>query len=55
MVIYVDNKSAIEYLTKNPVLEGRSKHIHICFHFIKYCIERREIVVRFLCAKENRK
>lgn len=34
MVIYVDNKSAID-LTKNPIINGESKHINIRFHFIR--------------------
>ena len=33
-VIRVDNKSAIE-LAKNPVNHERSKHIDVCFHFIR--------------------
>jgi hypothetical protein len=33
-VIQTDNKSAIE-LTKNPMNHERSKHIEVCFHFIR--------------------
>ncbi|XP_074356716.1 secreted RxLR effector protein 161-like [Apium graveolens] len=45
VIIYMDNKSAID-LAKNPVFHGRSKHIDIRFHFIRECVERKEIVVR---------
>ena len=31
--IHVDNKSTIK-LAKNPIQHGRSKHIHIMFHFL---------------------
>lgn len=53
VVIYVDNKSAID-LTKNPVFHGRSKHIHIRYHFIRDCIERGEVIVKFVRTGEQR-
>lgn len=53
VVIYVDNKSSID-LTKNPVFHGRSKHIHIRYHFIRDCIERGEIIVKFVRTKEQK-
>jgi len=36
-LLYIDNKSALA-LAKNPVLHERSKHIDVCFHFIRDCI-----------------
>lgn len=32
--IFCDNSSTIK-LSKNPVLHGRSKHIDVCFHFLR--------------------
>ncbi|GKV29955.1 hypothetical protein SLEP1_g38828 [Rubroshorea leprosula] len=32
--IYCDNSSTIK-LSKNPVLDGRSKHIHVRYHFLR--------------------
>lgn len=32
--VYCDNNSTIK-LSKNPVLHGRSKHIHVRFHFLR--------------------
>ena len=45
VVLYIDNKSAID-LANYPVFYGRSKHIDICYHFIRECIEGGEIVVK---------
>lgn len=47
VIIYVDNKSAIN-LTKNPIINGRSKHIDMHFHFIRDCVERGEILVKYV-------
>lgn len=53
VVIYVDNKSAID-LAKNPVFHGRSKHIDIRYHFIRECVERGEIEVKYVSTNEQR-
>ena len=53
MTLYIDNKSVIE-LMKNPVLHGRSKHINIRFHFIGECIERGELIVKYVGTQEQR-
>lgn len=45
VVIYVDNKSAID-LAKNPIFHGQSKHIDIRYHFIRECVEKKEIVIK---------
>ncbi|GKB57704.1 ribonuclease H-like domain, reverse transcriptase, RNA-dependent DNA polymerase [Tanacetum coccineum] len=47
VTIQVDNKSAIA-LMKNPVFHGRSKHIDTKYHFIRECIEREDIQVKFV-------
>lgn len=53
VIIYVDNKSAID-LTKNPIINGRSKHIDMRFHFIRDCVERGDIVVKYVKTQEQR-
>ena len=53
VTLYVDNKSAIA-LMKNPVFHGRSKHIDTRFHFIRECVEKREIIVEFVSTREQR-
>jgi hypothetical protein len=40
--IMMDNMSAIA-LSKNLVLHGRSKHIKTKYHFIRECVDRREV------------
>lgn len=53
VIIYVDNKSTID-LSKNPVSHGRSKHIDIRFHFIRDCIERGDILVKYVKTGEQK-
>ena len=53
VVIYVDNRSAIN-LAKNPVFNGRSKHIDIRYHFIRECVERGEIKIKHVRIEEQR-
>jgi hypothetical protein len=45
--IFVDNKSAIA-LVKNPVFHDRSKHIDTRFHFLRECIVKNEVEVKFV-------
>jgi len=51
--LFVDNRSAIE-LMKNPVFYGRSKHIDIKFHYIRECVERGEITVKWIGTLEQK-
>jgi len=53
VTLYVDNKSAIQ-LMKNPVFHGRSKHIDIKFHYIRECVERDQIEVKWIGTLEQR-
>nr|GEX09766.1 ribonuclease H-like domain, reverse transcriptase, RNA-dependent DNA polymerase [Tanacetum cinerariifolium] len=50
VTIRVDNKSAIA-LMKNPVFYGRSKHIDTKYHFIRECVEREDIQVKFVSGE----
>lgn len=45
--LFMDNKSAIS-LAKNPVFHDRSKHIDVRFHFIRECVENRQVEVEFV-------
>nr|GEV61620.1 ribonuclease H-like domain, reverse transcriptase, RNA-dependent DNA polymerase [Tanacetum cinerariifolium] len=53
VTIKVDNKSAIA-LMKNLVLHGRSKHIDTKYHFIRECVEREDIQVKFVSGEYQR-
>jgi hypothetical protein len=46
-LLLIDNQSAIA-LIKNPVFHDRSKHIDICFHFIRECIEEGRIKLDYV-------
>lgn len=48
----VDNKSAID-LIKNPVSHGRSKHIRICYHFVRDCVAEGRIKVEFVRTEDH--
>ena len=50
--ILVDNKSAIA-LAKNPVFHERSKHIDTKYHFIRECIERREVELNYVKSQDQ--
>jgi hypothetical protein len=48
----VDNKSALA-LMKNPVLHGRSKHIHTRYHFIRQAVEDGDIQPDYVCSQQQ--
>ncbi|KAK6147714.1 hypothetical protein DH2020_018626 [Rehmannia glutinosa] len=50
--IYVDNKSAIA-LAKNPVFHNRSKHIDTRYHYIRECIAREEVQVKYVKSQDQ--
>lgn len=43
----VDNQSTI-CLTKNPEFHKRTKHIDLCFHYVREKVEGKEIVVNYV-------
>ncbi|CAH9088297.1 unnamed protein product [Cuscuta epithymum] len=52
MKIFVDNKSTIA-LGKNPVFYDMSKHIDTRYHYIRECIERKEVEVRYVRSHDQ--
>ena len=52
-MLYIDNRWAID-LAKNLVFHGRSKHIDICYHFIRECVLRRDIVLKHVSGDYQR-
>ncbi|GKU94299.1 hypothetical protein SLEP1_g7814 [Rubroshorea leprosula] len=50
--IYIDNKSAIA-LGKNPMFTDRSKHIDTRYHFIRDCIERKDVQLVYVKTNEQ--
>ncbi|GJS21486.1 zinc finger, CCHC-type containing protein [Tanacetum coccineum] len=53
ITLKVDNVSAIA-LVRNPVFHGRSKHIDICYHFIRECVENGHINVEHISGELQR-
>jgi hypothetical protein len=38
-VLLIDNQSVIA-LNQNPIFHDRSKHIDVCYHFIRECVDQ---------------
>nr|GEW82310.1 ribonuclease H-like domain, reverse transcriptase, RNA-dependent DNA polymerase [Tanacetum cinerariifolium] len=53
ITLKVDNVLAIA-LVRNPVFHGRSKHIDICYHFIRECVENGHINVEHVSGELQR-
>ena len=51
MEICVDNKSALA-LANNPVFHERSKHIDTRYHFIRECIEKKEVKLKYVMSQD---
>ena len=51
--IFVDNKSLID-LAKNLVFHSRSKHIKIRYHYVRTCVQSRDIEVIHIPSTEQR-
>ncbi|XP_065879565.1 uncharacterized mitochondrial protein AtMg00810-like [Euphorbia lathyris] len=50
--IFIDNKSALA-LAKNPVFHDRSKHIDTRYHFIRECIEQKEVKLKYVKTQDQ--
>ncbi|KAH9681167.1 hypothetical protein KPL71_026862 [Citrus sinensis] len=50
--ICIDNKSTIA-LSKNPVFHDRSKHIDTRYHFIRECIARKEVQIKYVKSQDQ--
>ena len=47
-----DNQGAI-FISSNPVMEQRSKHIDIRYHYIRELIEDKKVEVFYISTDEN--
>lgn len=50
--IYVDHKSAIA-LAKNPIFHDRSKHIDTRYHYIRECVEKKEVELTYVKTNDQ--
>ena len=51
-MIYCDNKSSLS-MTKNLVFQGRTKHIELCYHFIRDLVISCTIEVKVCSTKDQ--
>lgn len=51
-VLFCDNSSTIK-LSKNPVLHGRSKHIHVRYHFLRELVNEGVIKLEYCSTAEQ--
>src|SRR5260370_35619706 len=51
VTMYSDNQGAIA-LTKNPHLYKRSKHIDICYHFIRDLVKKEKLKIIYIPTKD---
>ena len=50
--IFCDNKASIA-LSKNPVFHGRTKHIHVKFHYIRDLVNEKQVEIQFCRSKDQ--
>ncbi|CAL1356029.1 unnamed protein product [Linum trigynum] len=50
--IFVDNKSTLA-LAKNPVFHDRSKHIDTRYHFLRECVEQKEVALKYVKTEDQ--
>lgn len=51
-VVFCDNSSTIK-LSKNPILHGRSKHIHVRFHFLRELVNDGVIALEYCTTQDQ--
>ena len=51
-MIYCDNHICIKILI-NPVFHDRSKHIDIWYHHLKYCVQRRIMLLQYIPMEDQ--
>lgn len=47
---FVDNKSALP-LSKSPLFSDRSKHISMKYHFVRDCIDKQYVELKFVMSQ----
>ncbi|KAL8154924.1 hypothetical protein AgCh_000328 [Apium graveolens] len=51
VTVYIDNRSVVD-LAQNPVFHVRSKHIDLRYHFIRDCLDKGLIVIKYVRTSE---
>ena len=50
--LYCDNMSAL-YMTVNPVMHARTKHVEMDYHFVREKVARGQLVTQFVRSKDQ--
>jgi hypothetical protein len=50
--LWCDNLSA-KYLASNPVFHGRMKHVEVDYHFIRDCVVKKLLDIRFISTNDQ--
>ena len=51
-ILHSDSQSAI-FLTKNSAFHLKSKHIQTKYHFIRYLVEDKLVILEKICGSKN--
>ena len=51
-ILHSDSHSAI-FLAKNSVFHSKSKHIQTKYHFIRYLVEDKLVILERICGSKN--
>ena len=51
-ILWCDNVSAIA-LASNPVFHSRTKRIEVDYHYVRGCVLRRDLGVKFISGRDN--
>ena len=51
-ILHSDSQSAI-FLAKNSVFHSKSKHIKTKYHFIRYLVEDKLVILEKICGFKN--
>ena len=50
--LYCDNMSVL-YVTVNPVMHARTKHVEMNYHFVREKVTRGQLVTQFVRSKDQ--
>ncbi|WMV07775.1 hypothetical protein MTR67_001160, partial [Solanum verrucosum] len=50
--LYCDNMSAL-YMTVNPVMHARTKHVEMDYHFVREKVARGQLLTQFVTSKDQ--
>ena len=52
VILHCDNTSSIN-ISKNPVMNAKTKHIAIKYHYVKECVEDKQVKMEYIHTKEK--